>query len=158
VYAAAMGHLYSQNEERGVFKTANGGRTWERVLFVNANVGAIDLAMNPKDPSVLYAPMYEKTRLPWQMINGGPGSGIFKTSDAGKTWTRLTAGLPQGRIGRIGLDIYLKNPDILYAVIENDNPANKPSNTVGGEVYRTADAGRTWTKMNADDYDVSPKG
>jgi photosystem II stability/assembly factor-like uncharacterized protein len=122
VYVAAMGHLYSENDERGVFKTTDGGRTWEKGLFVNANVGVIDLVMNPKNPSILYAATYEKTRLPWQMVNGGPESGIYKTTDAGRTWTRLRTGLPQGRIGRIGLDIYLKNPDILYAVVENDNP------------------------------------
>src|SRR5215471_539728 len=170
VYVAAMGHLYSENEERGVFKTADGGRTWERVLFVNPNVGVIDLVMNPKNPSVLYAATYEKTRRPWQMVNGGPESGIYKTRDAGRTWTRLHTGLPQGRIGRIGLDIYLKNPDILYAVIENDNPRTTPVaggrasrqpgvvDLIGGEVYRTPNGGESWTKMNADDYDVSPKG
>lgn len=171
VYVAAMGHLYSENEERGVFKTVNGGRTWEKVLYVNPNVGVIDLVMNPKNPSILYAATYEKTRLPWQMINGGPESGIYRTTDAGRTWTRLRAGLPQGRIGRIGLDIYLKNPAILYAVIENDHPRTTPAagagrgtrqpgvvDIVGGEVYRTADGGESWTKMNPDDYDVSPKG
>ncbi len=173
VYVAAMGHLYSQNEERGVFKTTNGGATWEKVLYLNSSVGAIDLVMNPNDSSVLYAAMYEKTRLPWQMVNGGPGSGIYKTIDAGKTWTRLDGGLPRGRIGRIGLDIYQRNPQILYAVIENDNPRTTPVARgrggppapqpgvvpiIGGEVYRTADGGGTWTKMNADDYDVSPKG
>ncbi|HEX6464221.1 MAG TPA: hypothetical protein VFZ98_07210, partial [Vicinamibacterales bacterium] len=170
VYVAAMGHLYSQNEERGVFKTSNGGRTWEKALYVNPNVGVIDLVMNPKNPSILYAATYEKTRLPWQMVNGGPESGIYKTTDAAKTWTRLRAGLPQGRIGRIGLDIFLKNPEIVYAVIENDNPRTTPvgggrttrqpgvADIVGGEVYRTANGGDTWTKMNADDYDVSPKG
>src|SRR6185436_6513546 len=100
---------------------------------------------------------------PWQMVNGGPGSGIYKTTDGGRAWTKLTAGLPQGRIGRIGLDIHLANPDILYAVIENENSRTTPltgtgraggpgRSTLGGEVYRTADAGRTWTKTSADDY------
>jgi photosystem II stability/assembly factor-like uncharacterized protein len=165
VYVAAMGHLYSTNPERGVFKTTNGGATWDRVLFVNDKIGVIDLVMDPRNASVLYAATYDKQRLPWQMINGGPESGIYKTTDGGQSWNRLAGGLPAGRIGRIGLDIYLKNPDILYAVIENDNArAGAPptptgaTTTVGGEVYRTADAGRTWTKMNADDYNVSPKG
>jgi photosystem II stability/assembly factor-like uncharacterized protein len=177
VYVAAMGHLYSDNDERGVFRTTDGGTTWEKVLFVNPKVGAIDLVMNPKNPSILYAAMYEKERLPWQMVNGGPGSGIYKSTDAGKTWTKLQNGLPNGRIGRIGLDIYWSNPDILYAVIENDNPlpagagagqgrgvaGNAPSLAgivpiTGGEVYRTANAGELWTKMNASNYDVSPKG
>src|SRR5262249_9053974 len=141
VYVAAMGHLYSENDERGVFRTMDGGKTWEEVLFVTSKVGAIDLVMNPKNPSVLYAAMYETERLPWQMINGGPGSGIYKSVDAGKTWIKLQTGLPAGRVGRIGLDIYRTNPDILYAVIENDNPRAGGPNIIGGEVYRTSDAG-----------------
>jgi hypothetical protein len=139
------------------------------VLYLNPKVGVIDLVMNPKSPDTLYAATYDKQRLPWQMINGGPGSGIHKTTDGGKTWTRLESGLPKGRIGRIGLDIYRKNPDILYAVVENDNPRTGPApggrgqaagvvNIIGGEVYRTENGGQSWTKMNADDYNVSPKG
>jgi hypothetical protein len=168
VYVAAMGHLYSENAERGVFRTTNGGTTWEKVLFINEKVGVIDLVMNPKNPDVLYAAAYEKQRLPWQMINGGPESAIYKTTNGGRQWTRLGGGLPTGRIGRIGLDSFYGNPDILYAVIENQSPrsaaagaappAGNAAATVGGEVYRTADAGLTWTKMNATDYNVSPKG
>ena len=92
------------------------------MLFVNEKIGVIDLVMNPKNPDVLYAATYDKQRLPWQMVNGGPGSGIYKTTDGGRTWTKLGGGLPTGRIGRIGLDIFHGNPDILYAVIENENP------------------------------------
>jgi hypothetical protein len=189
VYVAAMGHLYSDNPERGVFKTTDGGATWQKSLFVSDRVGVIDLVMDPRDSKVLYAATYDKQRLPWQIVNGGPGTGIWKTTDAGAHWTRLAGGLPSGRIGRIGLDICLSKPDVLYAVIENVNPkphsgpstslgrgtgasttlgagrgnnqqsgGNNAEPTVGGEVYRTADAGRTWTKMNADDYNVSPKG
>ena len=168
VFVAAMGHLYSDNVERGVFKTTNGGATWDKVLFVNDKIGVIDLVMDPRNPAVLYAATYDKRRLPWQIVNGGPESGIYKTTDGGQSWSRLTGGLPSGRIGRIGLDIYLKNPDILYAVVENDNPRTPAAGaapapgaatpTIGGEVYRTADAGRTWAKMNANDYNVSPKG
>jgi photosystem II stability/assembly factor-like uncharacterized protein len=169
VYVAVMGHLFSENEERGVFKTTNGGASWEKVLYLNARVGVIDLVMNPKAPDTLYAATYDKQRLPWQMINGGPGSGIHKTTDGGRTWTKLAGGLPEGRIGRIGLDIYLQNPEILYAVVENQNDRTGPApggrgqapgvvNTIGGEVYRTANGGGTWAKMNADDYNVSPKG
>ena len=171
VYVAAMGHLYSENSERGVFKTTNGGTTWEKVLFVNDRIGVIDLVMNPKSPDVLYAATYDKQRLPWQMVNGGPESGIYKTTDGGRAWTRLRAGLPEGRIGRIGLDIFRGNPDILYAVIENQNPrvvapgapappvgrGGLPA-TYGGQVYRTDNAGALWTRMSADDYNVSPKG
>jgi len=177
VYVATMGHLYSTNEERGVFKTTNGGESWEKVLYINEKVGIIDLVADPRNPAVLYAATYDKERLPWQMINGGPESGIYKTIDSGRTWKRLGGGLPSGKIGRIGLDIYLKNPDILYAVIENENTrdvsAAAPAGargagqggglggrvaTIGGEVYRTEDGGQVWKKMNADDYNVSPKG
>jgi photosystem II stability/assembly factor-like uncharacterized protein len=165
VYVAAMGHLYSTNEARGVFKTTDGGRTWQRVLYVSDQVGVIDLVQNPIDPSVLYAAAYDKQRLPWQLVNGGPGSGIYRTTDAGRTWTKLAGGLPDGRIGRIGLDIYPKNPAIVYAVVENANPpaGSAPDAAgrvpmIGGEVYRTSDAGRTWTKMNAAKDDVSSKG
>jgi len=167
VYVAAMGHLYSPNQERGVFKTTNGGDSWQKVLYIDDRVGVIDLVMSPRDPSVLYAATYEKERLPWQMMNGGPGSGIYKTTNGGASWTRLGGGLPAGRIGRIGLAQFPPKPEILYAVVENENeraapgpPAagNRGVPTIGGEVYRTEDAGATWKKMNAADYNVSPKG
>ncbi|MFZ2052637.1 MAG: hypothetical protein WAU81_00440 [Candidatus Aminicenantales bacterium] len=173
VYVASMGSLHSENEERGVFKTTDGGRNWEKVFYLDERIGIIDLIINPKDPDILYAATYDKQRLPWQYINGGPGSGIYKTTDAGKTWKRLAGGLPTGRIGRIGLDIYLKNPEILYAVVENANsrPATqaeieqdrargRPSRDrmVGGEAYRTEDGGETWVKMNSAEDDVSSKG
>ncbi|MCK4495869.1 MAG: hypothetical protein KAU91_05930, partial [Candidatus Aminicenantes bacterium] len=164
VYVAAMGHLYSFNEERGVFKTVDGGKTWEKVLYINERVGVIDVAMNRDNPDILYAAAYEKQRLPWHFEAGGPGSAIYKTIDAGETWAKLGEGLPGGKIGRIGLDIYRKNPDIVFAVVENVNkrPSTKeeveqdrrrgiePQERVfGGEVYRTDNAGRTWKKMNS---------
>lgn len=173
VYVASMGSLYSKNEERGVYKTTDGGRNWEKVFYLNEKVGVIDLVLNPQDPDILYAATYDKQRLPWRYINGGPESGIYKTMDAGTTWTRLSGGLPTVRIGRIGLDIYLKNPEILYAVVENANsrPATQDEveqdkargrppreRMVGGEAYRTEDGGKTWIKMNSAEDDVSTKG
>ncbi len=166
VYVAAMGHLYSTNEQRGVFKTTDGGKTWSKVLYVNEKIGVIDLVMDPTDPGVLYAATYDKQRLPWQMINGGPESGVYKTSDGGAHWTRLGGGFPTGRIGRIGLAIYPKNPSILYAIVENDNPppsgaepdARGQIPTIGGEVYRTDDGGASWRKTNPDTLNVSSKG
>ena len=110
VYVAAMGHLYSTNSERGVYKTTDGGVHWSRVLGIDDRVGIIDLVMHPTDPSVLYAAAYDKARRPWQIVNGGPESGIYKTIDAGRTWTKLGGGLPTGRIGRIGLAQYLAQP------------------------------------------------
>ncbi len=159
VYVAAIGHLFSRNEERGVFRTADGGRTWQKVLYLNDGVAAIDLVINRRTPSILYAAMYEKERLPWQLIESGPGSGIYRSDDGGTTWTKLEGGLPSGKIGRIGLDIYQKNPDILYALLENQNPkpgadsrevsAVSPlaAGIIGNQLYRTDDGGKTWRSV-----------
>lgn len=173
VYVAALGHLYSLNPERGVFKTTDGGVTWQKVLYINERVGAVDLVINPINPEILYAATYDKERLPWVLVNAGAESGIYKTEDGGKTWKKLTGGLPEGKIGRIGLDIYPRNPEIVYAVIENANKRPptpreaeldqkrglKPQEReIGGEVYRTDDGGKTWVKMNSVEDNVSSKG
>jgi photosystem II stability/assembly factor-like uncharacterized protein len=159
VFVASMGHLFSTNSERGVFRTLDGGRTWKRVLFVDEETGAIDLVMSRESPGVLYAAMYDKERLPWRLIESGPGSAIFKTTDGGDTWRKLGGGLPADHLGRIGLDIYQKNPRILYALVENHNPPAGRGSTaqgsrggsqpiVGNEVYRTDDGGETWRKTS----------
>jgi len=165
VYVAALGHLYSENPERGLFKTTDGGKTWAKVLDIAVDgraVGVVDVVMDPSAPDTLYAASYDKFRKPWTWGIGGPGSGIHKTTDGGKSWTRLTDGLPAGIIGRIGLTVFPKDPRILYAEIEN---ANKPgmsaedrwkevlegkssSGMIDGEVYRSDDAGATWTKVS----------
>jgi photosystem II stability/assembly factor-like uncharacterized protein len=172
VYVAAMGRLWSPNQERGVFKTIDGGKTWKKVLYVDEQTGAIDLVINRKQPDTLYAAMYDVQRRPWKLLENGVNSGIHKTTDGGKTWTKLAGGYPVTPQGRIGLDIYQKNPNILYAVTENfgkrpptDDEAKRdrarniepqPRN-IGGEVYRTEDGGKTWRKMNAAADDVSSK-
>ena len=162
---AAMGHLHGPNPERGVFRTRDGGESWEKVLFVNDRVGVIDLAMAPGQPEVLYAATYEKERYAWHYEVGGPGSGIWKSTDGGDHWTRLGGGLPEGYIGRIGLDVYRGDPDILYAVVENANP--RPGDEPGsmrvsggwGEVYRSDDAGATWkAPRNGDASDALDAG
>ena len=159
VYVAAMGHLFSKNAERGVFRTTDGGKSWKKVLYVSDRVGAIDLVVKRKTPTTLYAAMYDKDRRPWQIVESGPESGIYKTDDGGDKWTRLTRGLPTGRIGRIGLDLYQKNPLILYALLENQNPKSGTESRdvnaisplaagiIGNELYRTDDGGRTWRKV-----------
>jgi photosystem II stability/assembly factor-like uncharacterized protein len=157
VYVAAMGHLFSTNEERGVFKTTDGGKTWKKVLYVNDRTGAIDLVINRSEPNTLYAAMYDCLRRPWRIEDGGPGSGIYKTTDDGGNWKKLESGLPTGTLGRIGIDLYQKNPSILYAVIDNRNVRQGQSQLIGGEVYRTDDAGATWRKVSADKDDVSRK-
>ncbi len=164
VYVAAMGHLFSPNAERGVFKTTDGGKSWTKVLFVNDKIGAVDLVLVESAPDTLYAAMYDKVRLPWHYELGGPESAIYKTTDAGKTWARLGGGLPTGRVGRIGFDVFQKNPDILCAVVENGNRraataqeaemdkrrGGEPvARTAGNEVFRSDDGGRTWRKINA---------
>jgi len=141
VYVAAMGHLFSRNDERGVFRTPDGGKTWQKVLFVNDAVGAIDLVMSRRSPTTLYAAMYEKHRTPWQLVLGGPGTGLYRTDDGGTKWQKVDGGLPGGTIGRIGLDINFRNPNILYAVVENVNA--RPEGVPGAiDACTAAQAGR----------------
>ncbi|MBC7348960.1 MAG: hypothetical protein H5U05_03205 [Candidatus Aminicenantes bacterium] len=160
VYVAAMGHLFTPNAERGVFKTEDGGQSWKKVFYINDKIGVIDLVMDPGQPDILYAAAYDKVRLPWHYEAGGPGSGIYKTNDGGLTWKKLSGGLPSGYLGRIGIDIYRKNPKIIYAVVENFRQpteeekaaarrAGRPAHPVPvGEVYRSEDGGETWTRVN----------
>lgn len=172
VYVAAMGHLFSPNPERGLYKTIDGGKTWQHVLHFNDTIGVVDMVMHPTRPEIIYAAAYEKVRHPWTLIEGGPGSAIYKTTDSGKKWTKLTTGLPTGPIGRIGLDISMSNPRILYAVYENLNdrppfPAEITADSlrgvppvrrvIGGEVYRSEDEGRSWRKMNKLEDNVGGK-
>jgi photosystem II stability/assembly factor-like uncharacterized protein len=120
VYVAAAGHLYTDNTERGVYKSTDGGETWTRILYVDDRTGAIDLVQDPSRPEVLYAAMWEKARSARNFLESGPGSGIWKTTDAGTHWTRLGGGLPTGAtIGRIGLALSAARPQTVYAVIDN---------------------------------------
>jgi len=129
VYVAALGALYTENPERGVYKTADGGTSWERVLFVDERTGAVDLVQDPSRPDVLYAAMWERARTPGNFLESGPGTGIWKTSDAGRTWTRLSGGFPQGAtVGRIGLALAASRPGTVYAVFDNQalRPDSEP--------------------------------
>jgi photosystem II stability/assembly factor-like uncharacterized protein len=157
VYVASPGHLFTNNEERGVFKTTDGGKTWKKTFYISDSVGVIDLVMHPTNPDILYAAAYDKKRTVYTLESGGPQSAIYQTKDGGKTWSKLTGGLPVGNIGRIGIDICKTQPNIMYAVIENLNPQTGSNNTIGGEVYRTDDAGKNWRKVNRAQDNVGGK-
>jgi photosystem II stability/assembly factor-like uncharacterized protein len=228
VYVAALGHLYTENEERGIYRTNNGGKIWKKILYVNQRTGIVDLVIDPRNPDILYAAAWEKDRKAWNFTEGGTGSGIYKSTDGGDNWELLGGGFPQGEyIGRIGLAVYPKNPNIVYALVDNqqvrpkedqkenaaitarkllkmtkqdilgltendlnsflrrfgfhrdyttkiirdklaedditpkvlidfinkNNPRAFDETIVGGEVYRSEDAGKTWDKMNEDYID-----
>jgi len=174
IYVASMGHLFTPNKMRGVYKSTDCGKSWKRVFFLDENTGVIDLVINSENPKILYVAAYEKYRSPWNYEAGGDESGIFRTTDAGRSWEKLKNGLPSGKLGRIGLAIFNKNPKSLYAVIENLNPKlnvkkikksmefNKMKDPyfdslIGGEVYKTTDAGIHWKKMNGSNDNVSSK-
>jgi photosystem II stability/assembly factor-like uncharacterized protein len=155
VWVAALGHLWGKNPERGVYKTTDGGKTWNAVLQLGDSVGAVDLVLDPVNPDVAYAAMYQRLRSAWSFRSGGPVGGIYKTTDGGRSWTKLTAGLPT-QTGRIGLDIYPLNPQVLYAVIESDEGGPRDLNDIksrAGGVFRTDDGGATWRRM----HDIAPR-
>jgi photosystem II stability/assembly factor-like uncharacterized protein len=142
VYVGALGHVWAPNPQRGVFRSKDGGKTWEKVLFRNDSTGVIDLVMDPNDPNVLYAALWQTGRTPWLLSSGGAGSGLFKTTDGGGTWTEITRnpGLPTGIWGNIGVTVSGANSNRLWANIEADS----------GGVFRSDDAGKTWQRVNAD--------
>ncbi len=142
VWAAALGSPFGPGAERGVFKTTDGGKTWRRTLFVNAETGARVVAMNWSNPDELYAGMYRGFRKGWDIVSGGPASegGIYKSTDGGETWTKLSAGLPQTLIGKIDIDVARSNPRRVYAMIEA--PGDE------GGLYTSTDAGATWQLVN----------
>src|SRR6476619_3108298 len=119
VYVAVLGHLFGPNKERGIYKTTDGGATWTNVKFIDEDTGFTDLVIDPGDSKTLYAASYQRRRTSWGFNGGGPGSGIWKTTDAGKTWVKLQgSGFPEGLLGRIGLDVSRSNPNVVYAQIE----------------------------------------
>ncbi len=150
-YIAALGHLWGANEERGVYKTSDGGETWERVLYIDENTGAGDVVIDPRNPQRLYAAMYARRRSIGSFRSGGPEGGIYRSDDAGATWTKLTNGLP-ARTGRIGLDVHAEDPRIVYAVVESSEGgwfASTWSNFQReGGVFRSEDHGETWTRTS----------
>ncbi len=157
VYVAAQGHLWGHTGERGVFKTLDGGKTWQRLtagLPDDGRTGANELKMDPKNPNVLYVTMWQRVRQPHRFDSGGPNGGIYKTTDAGKTWQKLTNGMPEGPTGKIGISIHRSNPSIIVAIVEHGfQPAqNAPEyadlTKRGNGIYRTEDAGKTWRQIS----------
>ncbi len=141
VFVAALGHPYGPNTERGVFRTTDGGKTWDKVLYKDENTGAIDVAFDPQNPNILFASLWEARRTPWSLSSGGPGSGVYRSSDGGATWKRLQEqehGLPKGPFGRIGLAVGA-NSERVYAIIEAKE---------AGGLYRSDDGGDTWDLVN----------
>lgn len=154
VYVAAQGELWKANPERGVFKTTDGGKTWEKSLFINDDTGVTDIVMDPSDPNIVVAAAYQRRRTPFGLDGGGPGAGLYKTTDGGKTWKKLTEGLPTGILGRIGLDIYKKNPKVMLATIETTNSGSTQSPQGNGGIWKTTDSGETWRQIS--DYNPRP--
>lgn len=156
VYVAAAGHLWGSNSDRGVYKTTDGGNTWAKVLYKDDDTGAIDLAMDPKNPEVIFAAMYQRQRKGWGYNGGGPGSGLYRTTDGGTHWTELAGGLPPGDKGRIGVCIFPGDPRMVFAIVEADPPGGgggrgargaTPGENISlgqGGIYRSTDGGTTW--------------
>jgi len=140
VYVAALGHAWAANKERGIFRSKDGGKTWQNILYRSDKAGAIDLILDPTNPNTLYAGFWEVIRKPYTFESGGAGSGLFKSIDGGETWTELTrnAGLPQGTIGKVGITVSPANPERLWAIVEAED----------GGVFRSDNGGKTWTKTN----------
>ncbi len=140
VYVAVLGHLWNGHEERGLYKTEDGGENWERLLYVDENTGCIDVDLDPQEPDVVYAAMWQVRRWPWFFESGGPGSGLYKSTDGGKSFTKLTKDLPEGDLGRIDLDIAASRPNRLYAMVEAEKKKTG--------LYRSDDMGESWELVN----------
>ena len=139
VYVAALGNLCKESKERGIYKSTNGGKTWKKVLYVNEFTGAVTIEMDKNDPNILYAATYQRMRKVWGFNGGGSGSGIYKTTNGGNTWTKLSKGLPPGDLGRIGLATSRTRSNIVYATIEHPDSSG---------FYRSANGGNSWKRMN----------
>lgn len=145
VYVGAMGHLWGPNEERGVFRSTDGGVSWERVLYIDENTGVADLAMDPSNPRVLYAAMWDFRRRPWTFRSGGPGSGLYRSMDGGDSWERLNdpdvaEGLPRGELGRMGIAVAESKPGVVYAIIESEED---------GVLWMSEDRGDSWSVVSS---------
>ena len=143
VWVAAQGALHGKTPERGVYKSTDGGKTWKKVLYVNDMTGASELSIDMHNPEVLYAAMWEHMRTPWQVISGGPGSGLYKSTDGGETWSKIHKGLPK-ELGKMGIAVSRANSDLVYAIIESDSEKEK------GGLFVSKDAGKSWSRVSSD--------
>lgn len=143
VYVAVLGALWSDSEERGLYKTIDGGKTWNKILYVDKTTGCSDLFIDPKDPTIIYAAFWEFRRSPWNFNSGGANSALYKSTDAGKTWSKIHTGFPSGKLGRIAIAVAPSNSSILYAVIESELDKDKG-------LYRSDNAGASWKHTNND--------
>lgn len=141
VFVAALGHPFGRNPERGVYRTRDGGKTWEHVLFLNDGTGAVTLSMSPDNPDEIYAGLSRIERKPWTMISGGQDGGVYRTNDGGTSWRKLAGGLPTGNVGKVGVTVSPANPKRVWALVEAEP---------GGGLYRSDDRGATWTLINTD--------
>jgi len=141
VYASSLGHVFKPNAERGVFKTTDGGKTWRKVLFVDDNTGGVALSMDKRHPATVYAAMWQAKRVPWKLTSGGPGSGLYKTTDGGVHWAKISSnpGYATGTLGKIGVSIAQSDPRIVYSIVQAKD----------GGVFRSDNSGKTWTRTNS---------
>ncbi|HEY1977586.1 MAG TPA: hypothetical protein VGG89_13610 [Candidatus Baltobacteraceae bacterium] len=140
VYASSLGHVFTPNTERGIFKTTDGGKSWRKIFFVDENTGAVDLTMAPSQPNVLYAAMWQVQRKPWTLTSGGPGSALYKSADGGAHWKKISSnpGFARGLLGKIGVSVAASNPRIVYSIVQ----------AADGGVFRSTDGGATWQRVN----------
>ncbi|RNC90075.1 MAG: hypothetical protein ED555_11615 [Allomuricauda sp.] len=143
IYVGVLGALWGDSEERGVYKSSDGGATWEKLLYINAKTGCADLTMDPSNPNVLYASMWEFRRTGWSFESGGANSALYKSTDGGKTWNKIHNGFPEGKLGRLAIAVAPSNPNVLYTVIEAEKDERKG-------LYRSDDAGASWEQLNND--------
>lgn len=143
VYVAAQGAINGPTQDRGIYKSTDGGNTWKKVLFVNDLTGCSDLSMDMHNPQVIYAAMWHHQRLPWKVISGGPGSGYYKSSDGGETWEKINAGLPK-ELGKLAISVSRANPDKVYALLESDTEKEQ------GGLFVSDNAGKSWSKVSGD--------
>jgi photosystem II stability/assembly factor-like uncharacterized protein len=143
IYVGILGALWSDSDERGVYKTTDGGITWEKILYTNASTGCADIIMDPNDPTTLYASMWEFRRTPWSFSSGGPSSALYKSTDGGASWNKIHNGFPPGDLGRIALAVAPSDTKILYSVLETEEDKNKG-------LYKSVDSGASWEHLNND--------